>query len=198
MSLPPGELVIKPHTANIKLNPGYTSKLNPYTKIKVGDCTQTTPADMGAGPTPKWNYWIQFRRSFEEVITIEVWNMHRFTRNDMLGAGQITMTDLRSNNYYFRDWIELKFKGKDVGHLLVEILFRPDYQDETVPPVDASAIIPVEMASSIVPIDVETTIIASKDKYVVKEEDDEDGIHPDDLGFSFRNEVEVGDEREPE
>jgi hypothetical protein len=124
-----GELLIRAVSASLTRKTERFGKMNPYVKVKVGNFSVHTEADMNGSLNPKWENNLLIRRHREDSLIIEVWNLNRLLPNALIGAATISFEALIAYDKPFkeyREWIPLKYKGKISGNIYVEMIFYPD------------------------------------------------------------------------
>jgi hypothetical protein len=120
-----GNVVIKPLTAKLTRNTEFFGKMDPLVKVIIGAHTQRTAVAKRGHKNPGWETELSLRRSFEDIIHFEVWDKD-IIKGDLVGMGDIAFNQIFVLGNKFNGWIPLKYKGKDSGELLVDILFIPD------------------------------------------------------------------------
>jgi hypothetical protein len=120
-----GNVVIRPLTAKLTRNTEFFGKMDPLVKVIIGTHTQRTAIAKRGHKNPGWETELSLRRSFEDIIHLEVWDRD-IIKGDLVGMGDISFNQIFVLGNKFNGWIPLKYKGKDAGELLVDILFIPD------------------------------------------------------------------------
>lgn len=118
-----GNLIIKPLTANLTRNTDFLSRMDPYVKFILGGQVKQTNVAYEAGKTPGWNDQISFYYNNEDMLTIEVWDKDKLSKDDMVGSASLAMATIQKRGNMFNDWIQLTYKGKDAGRILLDIRF---------------------------------------------------------------------------
>ncbi|EKX48046.1 hypothetical protein GUITHDRAFT_61011, partial [Guillardia theta CCMP2712] len=70
---------------------------DPYLEVKIGDKTVTTQIQMKT-LNPVWDqkfYWENVRLT--DVIQVSVWDYDRFSKNDMIGTCEISLSSFELN-----------------------------------------------------------------------------------------------------
>lgn len=124
-----GDLYINIYQASLCSAIFSNKKINPYIKIKLGSDMKTTPAHMGATVEAKFYHSLIFQRTFEEIINIEMWNMNRFLKNDLIGRAQVELSKIVKNNYYLADWFVMDYKNQESGRIFIEFRFIPEKRE---------------------------------------------------------------------
>ncbi len=85
------------------------SKMDPYAVVRVGGQTFATKVHEGGGKTPGWNEKFSFRRTTEDIVNVQVWDRDTFSKNDMVGEGNVSFSEVSKGNYC--SWVNLSYKG---------------------------------------------------------------------------------------
>jgi len=119
-----GSLIIKPLSGQLTQDTETFGKMYPYVKVVVGTQFQQTPPHKHGGKHPEWDTSLNFKHNSEDIIAFEVWD--RDSSNDFIGEGEIAFATVVNSNNRFNDWVDLKYKGKKAGRILVYVEYTPD------------------------------------------------------------------------
>lgn len=120
-----GSLIIKPTSARLTRDTEFLGKMDPYCVVKLGNQKQRTATHHSAGKFPSWRESIVFRRTYEDMITFEVWDSDSASADDIIGEGTIPIHSILTVGSY-NEWVNLSYKGKASGQLRVEIQWMAD------------------------------------------------------------------------
>lgn len=122
-----GTIVIKPLTAQLTRDTDTFSRMDPYVKVILGTRSVTTTVAKKAGKNPNWTDELTIRRSNnEDIIKIEVWDKDKHTKDDLVGATSVSFSTVEAKKYKLNEWVEVTYKGKSAGKVLLDIQFYPD------------------------------------------------------------------------
>jgi hypothetical protein len=121
-----GNLIIRPLSAKLTRDTETFGKMDPFCVIHFGGQRQQTQVAKDAGKFPSWNECFSFRRNAEDLITVEVWDQDGVSKNDMIGQGSFALASVVAKAGKSSNWVQLSYKGKDAGQVLLEIEFYPD------------------------------------------------------------------------
>lgn len=122
-----GNVVIKPLSGQLTHDTDSWSKMDPYVKIMIGTQTEKSKTCSGGGKFPSWTDSMSFRRSAEDIINVEVWDKDTF-KDDLVGQGALAFSTVFKDNNKFNGWVDLTYKGKAAGKILLDVQFIPDKQ----------------------------------------------------------------------
>lgn len=120
-----GNLVLKPLSGQLTHDTDTWTKMDPYVKFIVGGQTQKTAVCNGGGKFPSWTETITFRRGTEDLINVEVWDKDP-SNDDLVGQGAIAFSTITNAANNFNGWVDLSYKGKGAGKILISAQFFPD------------------------------------------------------------------------
>jgi len=120
-----GTLVFKPLEAKLTHDTEVLGKMDPYVQVLVGDKKAHGKVCNDGGKHPKWNDSISVQRAFEPICYLEVKDKDTFSKDDIIGVGQIDLNQIAPNKVSAK-WYPLFFKQKPAGEVLIEIIFTPD------------------------------------------------------------------------
>jgi len=121
---PSGTLYVRPVSGKLLHDTEFFGKMDPYVKVIIGTTFQKTPIAKKQHLTPNWDCEFIFELTgVEDLILFEVYDKDLITKDDLIGAGSISISSF--NNNIFNQWIPLSFKGRDAGALLVEMRIAP-------------------------------------------------------------------------
>jgi Ca2+-dependent lipid-binding protein len=106
--------------------------MSPYVKVTLGSEWKTTVAAKRQHMNPIWDQSLHFRFHGEPTIFFEVWNKEHITKDDLVAAGSMVLSNLMDQRN-IHQWVPLFYKEKDAGSLLVELNFFPDGVGGTAP-----------------------------------------------------------------
>jgi len=121
-----GNLTIRVLSAQLTHNTDKFRRMDPYVKATFGSHVQMTMVAQDAGKHPSWNQELVFRRMTEDILTLEVWDKDKTTRDDLVGSCTVAFATIQKKGYKINEWLELSYKGRSAGQLLVEMSFVPD------------------------------------------------------------------------
>jgi Ca2+-dependent lipid-binding protein len=122
-----GNLVVKPLTAKLTHSTESFGKMDPYCKVIVGSEYSQTGVHKDGGKTPGWNMTLTLRRKEnDEFIAFEVFDKDDHSKDDLIGSGTLAIASVVKNKNKYNDWVNLTYKGKSAGTLLVDVEFFPD------------------------------------------------------------------------
>lgn len=114
------KLVIEPKTARLFRDTETFGTMDPYVTIQCGSAKAKTKTHTDGGKTPSWTGALTLKLTgTEDTITFSVWDKD-VGDDDLVGTGVLSLATLYAAGYY-KDWIELQYKGKPAGELYVEI-----------------------------------------------------------------------------
>ena len=99
--------------------------MDPYVKVHVGSTTEKTKTCSSGGKFPSWSDSLTFRRTAEDIITFEVWDKDTL-KDDLVGQGALALSTVFNSNNKFNGWVDLTYKGKPAGKILIDAQFFPD------------------------------------------------------------------------
>ena len=120
-----GTLVFKPLEAKLTHDTELLGKMDPYVQILIGDKKAHGKVCDDGGKHPKWNDAISVQRAFEPICYLEVKDKDTFSKDDIIGVGQIDLNTIQPGAVSAK-WYPLFFKQKPAGEILIEVIFTPD------------------------------------------------------------------------
>ncbi|OMJ89358.1 hypothetical protein SteCoe_8563 [Stentor coeruleus] len=120
-----GNLIVRPICAKLIRDTETFGKMDPYCKVILGAQNQRTRVADGAGKFPNWQEQLVFRKTYEDSMTIEVWDYDSASNDDLVGTGILTMQRATSKPNW-EDWVEITHRGVKAGDVRVSITFTPD------------------------------------------------------------------------
>lgn len=120
-----GNVVIKPLSGQLTHDTDTWGKMDPYVKIKIGSTQYKTKVCNSGGKFPSWTDVLTLRRSTEDLINIEVWDLDT-AKDDLVGQGALAFSTVLSGGNKYNGWVDLTYKGKSAGKILLDVQFFPD------------------------------------------------------------------------
>jgi len=120
-----GNVIIKPLSGQLTHDTDSWGKMDPYCKIKIGAQTEKSKECTDGGKFPSWTDTLTFRRDKEDLINIEVWDAD-VGKDDLIGQGALAMSTVFNNSNKYNGWVDLTYKGKSAGKLLIDVQYFPD------------------------------------------------------------------------
>lgn len=120
-----GNLIVRPICAKLIRDTETFGKMDPYCKITLGAQNQRTRVADGAGKFPNWQEQLVFRKTYEDSMTIEVWDYDSASNDDLIGTGVLTMQRATSTPNW-EDWVEITHRGTKAGDVRISVTFTPD------------------------------------------------------------------------
>lgn len=118
-------ITIRPITAQLTRNTDMFKNMDPYVKFKLGNNKAKSSVDKRAGKTPSWKDEILIKYMNEDTLKIEVWDKDTFKPDDLVGSTTLSLSTIEGQRNHIQDWIDLTYKGKDAGKILLDIQFSP-------------------------------------------------------------------------
>ena len=119
-----GKLIVSPLQAQLTRDTETFGKMDPYVVVVFGSQSQKSSVCSNGGKTPSWKDTFTFQRTKEELIVFQVWDHDTISKNDMAGEGVLAFSRVASGK--FSDWVELSYKGKPAGKILINAQFMED------------------------------------------------------------------------
>jgi len=133
-----GTLVIRPINGNLTRNTDLFSKMDPYVKVILGSQQRETSVARNAGKHPQWRDQLTLKRNTQDdIIKFEVWDEDIGKKDDFVGSGALAIATVQQKGNKMQDWIQLSYKGKNVGQILVDVTFIPEQQNMMMPNMQA-------------------------------------------------------------
>ena len=85
-----GNIIVRPICARLLRDTDTFSKMDPYCVITLGNQKQKTRVAPSAGKTPNWQESLVFKRTYEDVFKIEVWDYDGNSRDDLVGDASVS------------------------------------------------------------------------------------------------------------
>ena len=121
----PGTLIIRPICAKLLRDTDFLTKMDPYCVITCGGQRQKTRVASGAGKTPNWSDQFVFKRNYEDMINIAVYDYDGNSRDDIIGEGSVSFSRITSTANW-EDWVDISHKGRKSGEVRLSVTFTPD------------------------------------------------------------------------
>ncbi|OMJ87105.1 hypothetical protein SteCoe_11255 [Stentor coeruleus] len=122
-----GTLIIRPICARMTRDTDFLSKMDPYCIITLGSQKQKTRIASGAGKMPSWQDQFVFKKTYEDTISVAVWDYDSNSRDDLVGEAVVPIGRILSTPNW-DDWVELAYRGKKSGDIRLSTTFTPDQQ----------------------------------------------------------------------
>jgi len=119
-----GNLTFRPINAKLTHDTDTFSRMDPFVKAILGNQIQKSSVAKDAGKHPAWGDQLSFRRSTEDLLTIEVWDRD-VGKDDLVGSTTVAFSTIQQKQKY-SDWLQLSYKGKSAGQILCEFQWIPD------------------------------------------------------------------------
>ena len=119
-----GNLSFRPINAKLTHDTDTFSRMDPYVRATMGNQVQKTSVAKDAGKHPSWSDQLSFRRSNEDLLTIEVFDKD-VGKDDLIASVTIAFATIQQKQKY-SDWLQLSYKGKSAGQILCEFAWIPD------------------------------------------------------------------------
>ena len=121
-----GNLTITPFSATLIRDTDYFDKMDPYVVLKLGASFWKSPICHGGGKNPAWTgASTSFKRTNEDLLTIELWDKDNASNDDMIAQGTFLVNKVEKVGT-LSEWVPLTHKGKDAGKILLKIDFFAD------------------------------------------------------------------------
>lgn len=120
-----GTFIIKAKSAKLTRDTELMGKMDPYCVIKIGSTTQKTQVKEDAGKVPVWEETFKFKTQVGEIVHFEVWDKEKIKKDDLVGSGSFSITQLHVNNKNEFDQ-EIFYEKKKAGEVYLEIEFISD------------------------------------------------------------------------
>lgn len=127
-----GTLIIKARSAKLIRDTELMGKMDPYCVIKVGSASQKTKVKDDAGKTPVWEETFKFKANVGDIVAFEVWDKETIKKDDIIGSGQFSISQLHVNNQNEFEQ-DIFYEKKKAGMVVFEIEFVPDPVEELKP-----------------------------------------------------------------
>lgn len=119
-----GTLIIKARSAKLIRDTEFMGKMDPYCVIKVGNTTEKTKVKEDAGKTPVWEETFKIPAFVGDIVTFEVWDKETIKKDDIIGSGQLSISQLHVNNPNEFEQ-DIFYEKKKAGVVLFDIEFVP-------------------------------------------------------------------------
>lgn len=116
-------IIIKPITAQLTRNTDFFKNMDPYVIFTIGNNSVKTSVASRAGKTPSWKDELSIKFTNEDTLKIEVWDKDMFKYDDLVGSTSMSLNSLKGKKSKVYDWIDLTYKGKDAGKILLDMDF---------------------------------------------------------------------------
>jgi len=122
----PGNLIVRPISAQLTHNTELLGKMDPYVIVTMGNHCQKSIVCPNGGKAPIWRDELSMRHSQEDVINVEVWDKDRGSKDDLVGSGAISVSTIHKKGNKTQEWLWLDYKGGSAGKILLEVEYIPD------------------------------------------------------------------------
>ena len=119
-----GKLSIKVISAKLTYDTEIFGRMDPYAVLKIGYETLKTRTANDMGKTPVWNEVFEVQLRGEDSIQFTLWDKDIGSKDDYIGDGAITLSDLMHNRHVER-WFPVMRKGKNIGNIQITLDFTP-------------------------------------------------------------------------
>ena len=80
-----GNITITPFSATLTRDTDFFDRMDPYVVLKLGTSNWKSPICHGGGKNPSWTgAMISFRKTNEDLLTIELWDKDNVSNDDMI------------------------------------------------------------------------------------------------------------------
>ena len=120
-----GTFIIKAKSAKLIRDTESFGKMDPYCVIKIGNTTLKTTVKDDAGKTPVWEETFKFKAQVGDIVNFEVWDKEKIKKDDIIGSGSFSITQLHVNNKNEFEQ-DIYYEKKKAGVVFLEFEFIPD------------------------------------------------------------------------
>lgn len=121
----PGTLIVRPICGKLLRDTDFLTKMDPYCVVTCGSQRQKTRIASGAGKNPSWSDQLVFKKSYEDMLQISVFDYDGNSRDDLVGEGSISIARITSTPTW-EDWVEVNYKGRRAGEVRLSVSFTPE------------------------------------------------------------------------
>jgi Ca2+-dependent lipid-binding protein len=126
MAVKPGELVVKCIGANLTRDTEWMGKMSPFLVIEVGPTRRQTGTHHRGGKTPVWGGEIlKFQITNDPEMKLAVWDEEKNKKHDLVGDTIFFLNRITNDNIK-KEEIEITYKGKSSGKIMLEFEFVPN------------------------------------------------------------------------
>jgi len=119
----PGTIVFRPVEANLTRNTDFLHKMNPYCAFIAGNQRFNSQICKHGGKHPVWNDSVTVPITNESIVTLELMDKDKITKDDSIGLAKIDLYELQNSG---SKWYPLYYKNKPAGEILLEASFQGD------------------------------------------------------------------------
>jgi hypothetical protein len=119
----PGTIVFRPVEANLTRNTDFLHKMNPYCAFIAGNQRFNSQICKHGGKHPVWNDTVTVPITNESIVTLELMDKDKITKDDSIGLAKIDLYELQNKG---SNWYPLYYKNKPAGEILLEATFQGD------------------------------------------------------------------------
>jgi len=120
-----GKLTVTVHGAKDLQSVQMMGKMDPYCVVTLGDQSIKGTICRKGGKRPFWNETIVFGTTTEPVCIIQMMDKDTITADDTIGVCEIDLQEVKEEGRQAK-WLELHYKRKLAGEILVESIFMKD------------------------------------------------------------------------
>jgi len=119
----PGTITFRPIEANLTHNTDFLKKMNPYCAFIAGNQRFNSQICKHGGKHPIWNDAVTVPITNENMVTLELMDKDKITKDDQIGFAKIDLLELQNSG---SKWYPLYHKNKPAGEILLEATFQGD------------------------------------------------------------------------
>lgn len=93
MKIGPGELVLRPISADISHNTEWFGKMDPYIEFEFEGQNRKTEVCFKGGTNPTWSDSITFNRTSGNLLNITLWDHEKFKKHDLIANNEVNLLD---------------------------------------------------------------------------------------------------------
>jgi len=118
----PGTITFRPLEANLTHNTDLLTKMNPYCSFNLGGTKFNSQICKKGGKHPHWSDTVSLPYANESIVTLDLMDKDRLTKDDVIGTCNINLADFQANGPT-QQWFPLFYKNKPAGEILLEACF---------------------------------------------------------------------------